>query len=197
MIQESTSAKPWPTWHYLRSTLKPMQTAKPSSGGSTIDWIPYTLGGTALICALIVICCFCSAKCRGFFARLCCCCFYSRCRSNRGESVENTPRTSDKQSNTQSLSTSHSNSLDRVQIKGPAVQPSGYPSKGHMTNTLNTQKHIGALLTQSRRPLFQMYTTAPGSAPPAAKAVARTVKIIGDMLTYEGSRGKARKMVRG
>lgn len=67
-------------------------------------------------------------------------------------------------------------------------QPSG-PNRFHLSETARKQKYIGSLLASGRRPLpplgTQLTTT---TAPPAAKQVARTVKIIGDILTTDARR---------
>lgn len=163
-------------------------TKAPSSRTST-NWIPYTLVATALICFLIIICCSCSAKCRSFLACFFCC----RCCQRHGvESAEYT-RTLDKPIDNQSGSQSQSNSLDRIQIKAPTLQPSNYPMKEQLVNTVNTQKYIGGILAQGRRPPPMTYRQSPFVAPPAAKAVARTVKIIGDMLSIDSPNRRRRK----
>lgn len=180
MILEDVKAKPWPTWHYIASTMKP-----PTD--STINWIPYVIVVSAVICILI-LCCLCSSTCRGLLCCFCCC---SCCQRSRDESE--TLRVNDNiQLESGSPSGSLSNSLDRIEVKAPALPTSIRPTRYQVTKTLRTQKYDGSIIDRSR-PQPRMYFATPSSAPPAAKAVARTVKIIGNMLTYEGSGRKRRK----
>jgi len=75
----------------------------------------------------------------------------------------------------------------------PVSLPPSMPQRNQMVATAKTQKYIGNILNNNnRRPppmMGQSYGT-PSTAPPAAKQVARTAKIIGNILSFDKGRRK-------
>lgn len=178
---EVTSKKPWPKWSRIPDIPNDMPKEQ-----KTVLWLPYAAAGALLICLVVVMgLCLFSTKFRQYCFNCCCCC---RCNKATSDQKYSGPP------NTRSLSRSNSDSIEHIPPRNPTGQQYAAPSKQHMTNTVNTQKYIGNLLSQGRRaPPPPMFSAGPASAPPAAKAVARTVKIIGDMLSYDGPNRKHRK----
>lgn len=142
--------------------------------------LPYIVAGMGLMSfILLALCCFSKSFrdccCRWFCCD--CCCSKSREESvNRSREGKITDITGSR-----SGSKSRSNSAEKVRITQPVIPPSTQPSKYHMLAAAKTQKYIGNLLA-NRRGSYQQQNTSPNTAPPAAKQVARTAKIIGNIL---------------
>lgn len=195
-----------------RTTYGPKTTEAVDLGptkGNFNTWIPYivVIAGSLLF-VFIGLCLFC--KCfRAYWCSVFFCCCYDCCCAEK--STENAQSYDNQnvvmESPSRSIS-SESNSGGNAQSRLPLPPPlpplptpsshprhlhHGGPKKHHLVNTARTQKYIGNLLASGRRPPAPMSTSpSPAVAPPAAKQVARTVKIIGNILTHDNNKRRRR-----
>ena len=172
------------------------------------EFLPYILG-TVLSCMLVIfiLCVLCSKWCRVCLCRsMFCCCIVEPI-------IEDFK---DDQSDNSQLGHESSASASRVPItsaapnlppsQAPSIstvpQPTALhaipntqtssvpppPSKQNIIATVRTQRHIGNILSTQRRSSMVSTYPSPPTAPPAVKQVARTVKIIGNILTVDGAK---------
>lgn len=177
-------------------------------------WIPYVVAATVIACVLIfaIFCC-----CRSFRDIFCCCCGKKRQTTEASSSfIVNRPNTETlintvpssayksgyKSQQSKSLPKSERvsvTSMNNSQLLDPYSRQatgrsgsSSQPMRHQVQATYKTQRAIGSILASGRRPPPQVhpFSPVPSTAPPAAKQVTRTAKIIGDILTYGGKRRK-------
>lgn len=155
-------------------------------------WVPYAVAGTAGICFVVLF-----VMCFWRYLKPICCCITLCCTKELKEEEHN-ESTSPPDPEAQDVNNQdghyspqeRSNSLEKVTIRPPNIPASAVPPRHQLVNAANTQKYIGKLLSTGRRPAQPMAGSSPRQfvAPPAAKQVARTAKIIGDILTSDGRR---------
>lgn len=154
-------------------------------------WLPYiVLGVSVVLLLLIALCIFCTSF-RHCIHRFCCHCCPTCCRSEAKTEIDieqnNLPIDNDIEQIYGSRSRSKSQSggqafRPNVRTQSPPV-PSGGPTKHQLANAARTQKYIGNILAMGRRAPPPINSQGQSSgAPPAAKQVARTLKIIGNIL---------------
>lgn len=75
-----------------------------------------------------------------------------------------------------------------VSTHPPAIKPSSMvPTRSQLVSGAKTQKYIGTILSTKRKSGNQPARATPSRAPSAAVQVARTQKIIGNILTRDGT----------
>lgn len=202
-----------PNWLYandskLKSTQKPVINWPMGPEDQSLLWIPYAIAAAALICIVVLICFFFRRSCR--FCSNCC-----SGRSNNGsvdhEAEMNNQRggnklppppppppkadSSDSSSREYGSRISSSERNEGIHTMEPAIPISVSPPKRqHLVAAAMKQKYIGEILAKGRRPRPAGHVSpVPKFAPSAARQVARTAKIIGDILTYDGHNRRRKK----
>jgi len=168
----------WPCFRSQRPTITAVRQTQnltePSIEFPYVAWMPYMVAGTALFCfVLIFLICFFQA------IRDYCCCW-------KKEMSEHSSRASP--GTIHSKSASRSNSLDQIQTRAPVIPPSVVPARVTMQAPVRPPRYITDGIKSARK----MQSNQPMSAPPGTKQLARTVKIIGDILTTRGSNKRRR-----
>lgn len=182
---------------------------------NNLDWLPYAIAGTAAAAFLILLLFCCCKSLRDMC--ICCCFVRtrhntlvtpsmappdSRYTSGYGPSaVSGLIDTAGRGSASSKFPSSHANrsasqsrrsdtSVQTIHTYGPSIKVSSmHPSKSLLISGAKTQKYIGTILTTGRRskaPLSKI-RSVPSKAPSAAQRVVKTQKIIGNILTQDGS----------
>lgn len=193
----SGSTTPKPQQPKTTSTLTPTK-APVSANESSVESFLADNWGWCILLPLVALIVITLILCFSKSARSCvcrwCCCSRSGEYSNTRDAADGPTRGNDNNDNSRSASKSHSGSKEQLQITPPAIPPSVQPSKYHMLAAAKTQKYIGNLLANRRvyqqppnpppPPLPPLPPSqSPRTAPPAARQIARTAKIIGNILT--------------
>lgn len=155
-----------------------LRAATPIKSKNVNSWLPYAIAGAGLVVLVVAaLICFCSCVRDCLSKVFCCCCpgkESSVTEEMRGEGFEE----------------EKSSSNDSARNRDRQV-----PMRQHIATVAINQKYIGNLLQSGRRtppPMAGTSTHMPTTAPPAAKQVARTAKIIGTILTNDPKKRRLR-----